>query len=90
MNREDTIMPDRAISDSTFTIQVIQLNGVTHNYGADDFQEAVAIAEHHLCNEDEYASHYRVFKGDFEKGAFLVAEKYGVWQEYEIRNVSEL
>jgi hypothetical protein len=90
MNMEETVIPDRTIGDSMFTIQVVQLNGVTHNYGADNFQEAVATAERHLSHEYEYASHYRIFKGDFGKGAFLVAEKYGVWKEYEIRDANEL
>jgi hypothetical protein len=73
-----------------FTIQVVQMNGITHNYSASGFQDAVKIADHHLYDEDAYASHYRIFKGDFAFGAFLVAEKYGVWREYEIRDVDEL
>jgi hypothetical protein len=90
MNMKDTVMPDIVMGDLLFTIQVVQLNGVTHNYCANDYQEAIAIAERHLYHEDEYASHYRIFKGDFERGAFLVAEKYGAWREYEIRDVNEL
>jgi hypothetical protein len=76
--------------EKTFTIQVVQANGVTHNYYADDYQEAVATGKRHLNDEDAYASHYRVFKGDFKLGAFLVAEEYGVWTKYEIRNINEL
>ena len=73
-----------------FTIQVIQANGVTHNYYASDYQSAITIAEGHLHDIDAYASHYRIFQGDFKAGAFLVAEKYGIWREYEIRDTSEL
>jgi hypothetical protein len=73
-----------------FTIQVVQANGVTHNYYASEFHEAIAIAEQHLHDEDAYASHYRIFMGDFSTGTFLVAEKYGAWSDYEIRNASEI